>query len=530
MAFKLTEETQTTKVGSDAGPTEVEVFNGDTFISKYGLMVSDMGAGNPNNRGVRGRSLVYFWLESLGNYSYRHFESVTNADNTSVSTSLPYYPKYKTLAHGANLPIGLHNYVSVHGNAIGYNKHYSKLNDVRTFVPKPLLFTEVLNFPNRTVYSETSLEGEISDSMRIFLANNFQDIPKNRGEIINTFVHNQNFFLHCRKGLFQAFVNAREQIITDVSEIVLGTGRAFSQPPKEIFDQEGGYVGTTSKWAGTNTPFGYIFIDNDRGKVFLLADKIEEISDPDNFTFFKEFITTELDDPPAGIGFVGGYDFGEKRFILTKLGAGGDTIDFMPKLKSWTGYHDYKPTWYVAKGKEPLAIDGNKIYKMNVGIQGRFLGATTNAKASIRFSLASPRAEKKFDNLILASRTIDRAGIFLFSRTINRIKAYNIDKSTGDITIIYNDLIDPTVQRDESKISYKAGAYRLSIPPNSVVNPALDVLDQTNIDYTKKFRGRMQGNYIELLLEYDPSLFTDPSTDADLRLEMVTLGFRQNII
>jgi hypothetical protein len=114
----------------------------------------------------------------------------------------------------------------------------------------------------------------------------------------------------------------------DGSEAFVGSGDIFQQEPDEMIQTDGGYGGTQSQWAGITTRFGYFFVDAKSNKVFLMKDKLLEISAIGMETWFKDnlsFALTEYgyancatDNPIQGMGFHSVYDPKHKRIILTK--------------------------------------------------------------------------------------------------------------------------------------------------------------------------------------------------------------------
>lgn len=513
-------------IGETLDDDEAEFYSGDIFINKYALVIGD-SLGNANNSVLEffaspvSRALLFFPLESLGNYNYRHYIDTTIEEEGT----LPYYPKYKIL-QSLSSSLGIAYFPNSIGHSTNYNKQYSFENIITDYVPKPLLFQEQTLFPNRIIRSNQTFEGEIGDSYRIFLPNNFQDLPKNKGDITNLFVWNKILYIHTVRSLFRTFVNSREQIITDASQIVIGTGGVFSQPSEEIFDINGGYVGTSSKYAGILTPFGYYFTDNTRGKVFELKNSLREVSNQGQFDFFRNSIDNLQDSPLENIGFVGGYDYLNERVLITKLGIGGFTKSYAVKLDSWTGEHDYQPVWYIDLDKKLLLYKEGIIYEANIGERGKFLGETARAEVEMEFSMNIPFISKVYDNLFLRGKTIKRNGILNADKFFDKIQVYTSDQNSDLLNIIISDSINPVLANNEIKATYRAREYRLSIPLDAVIDNSLglDIFNPTNINLDKLFKGRIVNDFAICKLVYTND------EDDDLILDLIKLFYRPEII
>lgn len=302
------------KVVYDNFTTNSQEIEGDTYIFKYWFNIHDANKNNFKSDGTeitetdtnRFNMLTGVWLESQNNYELRH----------SDVEEVPYYPKYKTLI-SRTTPLGLLN-IRDKGESTGYNKAYSAINDTRASFPRPVIFEEVTKYPNRTIFSELAFEGELVDQWRIFPANNFHDIPKNKGEITDTFVWNNDFYHHTERSLFKSFFNPNTTQSTSQGEVILGNAGVFRLPSIEIQTINGGYMGTTTK-AGINTPFGRVFLDNHQGKVFLMSEGFSEISDLGLFSYFRGFINNNGK-------YALGYDYANKRLLISSYNESVKTL------------------------------------------------------------------------------------------------------------------------------------------------------------------------------------------------------------
>ena len=105
-------------------------------------------------------------------------------------------------------------------------------------------------------------------------------------------------------------------------------GIYLKQEPAEIVLTDDGYGGTQSQWAVLTTRFGHFFVDVSTKKVFLMKDKLQELSDLGMKKWFRKnlhftatdfgFPLADYDNPIIGMGLHSIWDPKHRRIILTK--------------------------------------------------------------------------------------------------------------------------------------------------------------------------------------------------------------------
>tara|TARA_R110002012_G_scaffold295194_2_gene491627 strand:+ start:5645 stop:11176 length:5532 start_codon:yes stop_codon:yes gene_type:complete len=304
------------------------IYGGDTFICRYGIIPSIKHSNN-HQTAVPEKSIHYHIVESTDNINFRHQE-----DDASL-----YFPQSiaKSILRNAG-PMDFH-----HFDNMKYNANYSLNNDIRPAFPLPLRDTIQSEFPTRTHRSAKHDTTSIIDNYRIFLANQFKDLPKNRGDLWKLASFNNLLYFHMEESLFAAQGKQSMQM-KDGSEAFVGSGDIFAQEPNEMVQTEDGFGGTQSQWASLTTRYGYFFLDRESKKVFLMADKLQEISNLGLENWFRDNLTFELeenynfnsacnlDNPIKGMGFHSVYDPKFKRIILTKR-------EFIPKQSFIDGWN-----------------------------------------------------------------------------------------------------------------------------------------------------------------------------------------------
>ena len=304
------------------------IFGGDTYIARYGVAMG-LKPSNPEQKSNPLKSIYHNIVECVDNINFRHAESVDS--NYFPATSGKEILKYVgtsagTESTGESKNVGDYT----HQDNMKYNEDYSAVNDIRTAIPLPLKNVQQTDFPTRAHRSAKVDNTSIIDNYRVFLANQFRDLPKNRGDLWKLSTFNNLLYFHMEDSLFAAKGKQSMQM-KDGSEAFVGSGDIFQQEPDEIIQTEDGYGGTQSQWASLTTRNGYFFVDKVRGKVFLMADQLEEISNAGMEAWFRENLDSELDpyrnkitdcsnvdNPIIGLGLHSTWDPKYKKIILTK--------------------------------------------------------------------------------------------------------------------------------------------------------------------------------------------------------------------
>lgn len=492
------------------------IFNGDTFISRFAFGNKDiynyrslyyteatelhiphaLYYGNPpyflplipgfdDHKGLDLRTLSYFFVESTINCDYRH------QYNDGTSTGISYFPK-----------AGYHDTLNEdprNGDSNSYNTQYSFENAVQLFYTKPNTFSDITRFETRSVYSEESNEDDVVDNYRVFLPNSYYDLPKNTGEIWDSFVSNNTLYLHTPKSLWRTFFNDVVQQANDIGQTILGTGGIFSLPSIEVVTTDGGYAGTISQYGGANTPFGYIFPDALQGKIFLLNQGLQEIS-VGNSRYFASNLgsglvsgSIYLDNPsnPSSVGILGVYDFDRKRYVITKRGGSTSFTKscslLNPSKPTWLSDHSYMAHMYYSINDNMFGFDNSGattvMHEHNVGAYGVYYGAAVQPFTFEFVVNENPIVEKLFENLYLYTEAYNN-GNFLELETFKSIRCTNTKKDTGTVTLTCTNLFN-----DTSNVKKKADRFQLAVPRNSLGSSAM-------------FRDKMKGQWMVVRLSY----------------------------
>jgi hypothetical protein len=415
---------------------------------------------------------------SFKSMSYLYVESRVNPDYQHTDSSNQYYPQTDPAPLFQTKP-----YTKT--NNTQYNKTYSHDVTIQNAFSKAADFIGVGRFETRTYYSPVSIQGEKLDAFSEFKANDYDDLPKHTGEIIDSFVWENELYMHTPMALWQTFVNPRAAQVDTYGDVYTGTGSIFAIPGRQIFTINGGYAGTTSQWAGCNTPFGRFFIDNRQGKVFLFnSEGLEEISNHGMFNEFLQRVVDAPDNPASGLGYFSAYDYKRKRWILSQGGNGataGYSISYHPELKTWTSYHTYLPTHEFTVGNRMFMFRSGtyNIHEMGLGSHGSYFGDTavdsiltfvTNEASGQLLSGQPVNAgigeTKVFDNMEFHTLSYNTSGVTQLFNTFTKIQHTNEYQDSGLYQIITSNVnyIDETFSAFQLLCRMKKDHFQIAIP------------------------------------------------------------------
>jgi len=324
-----TVQTNPSSILYHADNNERGIFGGDVFLSRYGFAAS-LSPLNSEQLSNPRKAVYSHIVECSDNISLRHSESKES----------DYFPN--TPAREILKLVGTEKGDFTHQDNLKYNKNYSTSNDIKPAFPLPVSEGEQTDFPTRTHRSAKNDTTSLIDNYRIFLANQFKDLPKNRGQLWKLSSFNNLLYFHMEDSLFAA-KGKQSMSMKDGSEAFVGSGDIFQQDPDEIVQTQDGFGGTQSQHAALSTRYGYFFVNRKTQKVFLMKDSLAEISKLGLDRWFKDNMYLALadygmteacnnDNPIVGFGFHSVYDPKNKRIILTKR-------DLIPTQAFINGYN-----------------------------------------------------------------------------------------------------------------------------------------------------------------------------------------------
>jgi hypothetical protein len=303
-----------------------------------------------------------------------------------------------------------------------YNPDYSVTMDVRPIVAFNHLnrISSQTDFPTRMIRSLPHNQSGLTDSWRLYLAAEYRDLPRHRGELWNISTFDNVLLPQTERSLLKTkgkeTLKTGEASLGNTTDIALGSGNLFTHDPAEVLYTSRGHAGTTSQYAVIVNRYGHFSVDKQAGKVFLLGENLEEISALGMREFLFRRLTTwglhaygmpiNLDIPTAGVGVIASWDPEYDRYVLTKLDKApttafitaydnGDitfdttlrqfvndgtaikwnnntyfssyswTVSYYPALKFWASVHDYAPQVYFYTSESLFSMSTHHIFEHN---------------------------------------------------------------------------------------------------------------------------------------------------------------------
>jgi hypothetical protein len=268
-------------------------------------------------------TIYQFIVESDDNINFRHCGDVQAGVSPAASV---YFDKFTAADVLYKSPL----YDLTKMDNLLYEDQYSAQQDKRVTVPFPKKERSTNLYPNRIIRSNTQ-DGNFNDAYRAFIALQYKDFGQNKGAITNIFNLDALIYIHTEKSLFRT-KGKQTMELGDTSQAYIGSGDLFAQEPDEFVQSSEGHLGSYNKLGSLVTKDGYIFVSRKTRKIFLIADKVVDLSNIGLGTWSRDYIPFVVEnyglnldamninqDAPTGrFGFIVSYDPLFKRSLITK--------------------------------------------------------------------------------------------------------------------------------------------------------------------------------------------------------------------
>lgn len=453
-----------------------KIYGGDTNIGLFGFVTNSACyravLDNPyNNNSVDDPTKAIkvvrgFITESNNNLTLRH--EVEGDDLTK------YYPKQNIATNSAWF-LDFSRFLNP--NKIAYNRDYTSLNDLNPVT----VFNEEDEFiaedPYKIIRSRIPNKEEREPSWKIFLANDYYIIPRDKGFITNIQGVGENLFINCEQALLTT--RGSEELATDSFKVVLGTGNIFDRPPVEMIFEETGYAGCQHKFSCLLTRFGYFFVDENRKKIFLVKDTVKDITGGLQ-DFFRNNLITTGDNPYREKGYTVAWDDEFSRIVLSSQEK-EFTRHYYPELEAWNGRSNYFPNILLGNRNSMFAIKNGKIYKHNIkGIKGIYYDDTIHPFAVV---MIMREVEKQITINNIQWRTL-----YILEenpirdKTFDSVLLWNSYQATGDRVVkVHNSNIGAIQNYETSNTRRKKNIWNFNDIKNRLTVKDVKFIDDINI-------------------------------------------------
>lgn len=374
---------------------------------------------------------------------------------------------------------------------------------------------EDTRYSTRIIYSDKQNLEDKTDNYRRTRANNYKDLPLDKGGISIFFINKDKLYTITRDTVYNVFTsNQTLQTLSD-NNITVGTGEFLGSEPIDLLTIDGGYAGCSSKLSFVESPYGYLFVDRYKGKVMLFNESLEELSIKDVSNFISENYdivnledSLEFDKPLKNIGYVCGYDANLKRFLITKLDKGIEdksfTMSYCPISKQWISMHSYLPNNYIVHPNSLLVKNNDsQIKEFNKGIKGIYFTNTVKPFIIEVVFNDNPDKTKVFDSISTNVNT--SLNDVVTNKFFNNVVIYNDLQSSGTITFdatnltkhekdwSFNKFLDLVQNPNVKLFKNDWVSIQSAYPIDKVVNT-----DNINLNKPWYLRARFRDKYIKV--------------------------------
>lgn len=396
-----------------------------------------------------------------------------------------------------------------------YNRVYSCENDIIKFYPKPDPFIENTEFNNRFRISEIKINGELSDSWRVFKENNYWDVEGVFGPINSSLIMSDKLYFWQNRAFGVMQVNPRA-IIQDINSTSLQVGTGL---PLQRHDYISTTVGTRHQSSTIGSDRKLYWYDTNTKKIYTFSSEgVNPFSDLKGlFSYLSNNLDGQIqnidkplyESPSIGVnGIAATYDYKRHKAIFT-FNSGKDLGRNELEQKSFTvainelnntflSFYSYKPKMYINDFKYIFSANNDSLSDIYIhDVNNYCLFYDVIYPTYIKYIVNdNPAYTKVFDNIVWDTQA--KNGIInINDDTWKSIRVTNDYQNTDTIPLVY-----------DTNIKRKERSWQLAIPRNRVLYTASNSPDiYTDLSPTAKpFGERIRDKYISVELTYDNNL------------------------
>lgn len=271
--------------------TIFQSFSGDTFVGRVNLTDYSYAQSDEDGKTVEAYHFAFPTQDTLINYEYRH---------GSTDPQYSYFQWNYQYADAGHTQLRQHiaskyyetvdSVMELHPQNPAYNDSYSYLQSLESYLPLPFNYEYckdcIESFPYRIYYSEMDNSEDQSDKYRLFRPNNYTDLPGETGTITDLFINFNQLYARTVNSIFH-LPTRPQQLQSNEASIYIGTGEVFSVPAQQLKTSENAFGGGLFFKARTTTEYGTVYVDDISGRVFLLTNQLNDLSQLGLRNFFQ---------------------------------------------------------------------------------------------------------------------------------------------------------------------------------------------------------------------------------------------------
>ena len=321
---------------------------------------------------------------------------------------------------------------------VAYNKVYSQQPTLVKTTTDGDKLKKIQEFDGRIISSKEKIPGEFIDNWTDFLENEKMDLNGQFGPINSVAKIRDEIFCLQDNAVARISVNPRVQTVgSDGLSVELGTGGIL---------HDYNYITTTSgslnRFGSISTPKGFYYVDLLNSSIaYSDGSSVINLSDAEGFhsEFLKKINYEELylDNPVLGNGVNCGFNSVNSDVYFTfHKSSGSFTISFNEKANAFVSYYDYKPSWYINKGKAMITTNSTntQLWEHFKGNSNSFYGEIFNS--SITFHVVPQRGEAVLNGLEYKLEALDSNGQILNLDGLTNVRVYNDYQDSEEVELI----------------------------------------------------------------------------------------------
>jgi hypothetical protein len=370
-----------------------------------------------------------------------------------------------------------------------YSNLYHLLNTLRQDSIDDDLTNINTYYPNRI---QSSIPQPLESSSKYwhkYKILDYFDIPTNKGAIYKALGNDYITYIQTEFSIYRGIVMDKLRA-TDI-DIALKSTDMFDRPLEELHDADGNYIKPWNREGTILTPYGLIVVDLNRGSVYQISDKLNEISKLGIEDWFRTTVKTTMafdTKETIGSGVILGYDDLYKRLLVTIKNSNTSiilnlTLSFQFETGLWIAFHSYTPDKYIWNSNGMMyAIEtgGNTIFrKMFTGNYGYYNSVYNYSIIDWIFN------DNKNRRFLLKSfkwtSNLYKSGINYWNSTIHSLLFYSKNLCSEEITVVKKEYTygstAPYVLQEIGNTLYQDGEWIFNDIKDYLTSPNLSVLD-----------------------------------------------------
>lgn len=319
---------------------------------------------------------------------------------------------------------------------------YEQENDIRHYVPKPLINNFDKQNKIRVWKSKIKIDGELFDSWRQFSFLDFIDLEGNQGEIKDLKTLNNRLLAYQTKGICAIATNERELTSgINGNPTTLGTVGYLSR-----YDYITKNTGIQHRFATCKTPNAIYHVDTLLKRIIRLGDKngLEDVTFLEGMSSYLEKSISKIIST-SSVGVITGYN---PKLSTVYFVVNSDTEPLIDGNKFFCLlYNEKTNTFETFITKQPLLmfndtehlfsvgnLNPRSLWEHNKGEKGKIYNEYLDSSITMLLN-DNPLLTKEFNNLVLDTECKDSNGVELHE-TVNKLKVSSDYLDSDEVTLI----------------------------------------------------------------------------------------------